>query len=125
MQKDLYNCIKGKTALLAAAGLGPVESSEIDTEGNFESLTFLIDAAAGTTGTFKIKTSDVQGGPYVDAPAADVIGTQGDSIVAGTVKKIAYIGGDRYAVIETDLSVDGVVSAVAVLGNARMTSNND
>ena len=119
-ERDIYNNLKLTEVLAAAApGIGETSTSELDTEG-FGSHIIAVSSVALAAGTFKLQHSDTSGGTFTDCAAEDVLGTQGVALANGEAVKLGYVGGKRYVIAVVDLSADGVVSAVAIQGNAEI-----
>ncbi len=119
-ERDLYNNLKLEEILAAAApGTGDTNSSEIDTQGT-HSLLVEVNSAAPAAGTFKLQHSDTSGSGFVDAPAADVLGSQGVTLVNGEATKLGYVGSKRYVIAVLSLSADGVVGANAISNHSEI-----
>ena len=119
-ERDIYNNLKLTEVLAAAApGIGDAETSELDTEG-FSAHLIAVSSVAAAAGTMKLQHSDTSGSGFADAPAADVLGSQGVAIANGEATKLGYVGGKRYVKAVISLSADGVISAAAIQGKPEI-----
>lgn len=128
--KDLYNDIKISRVIspVSPTGTGTLTGQVIDT-ANFANTTFVIEAGAQTTTGITVTPVVLSGtvtGTLASCAAGELIGTEAAAALSGTagangVKKIGYIGTDRYA--RCDLIVtaaaSGVYAVQAVQAGAR------
>lgn len=129
MNQDMHSNIKVTQGLAAqsVSSNTTVVGSTIDTQG-FESLTFAIQSATLTDGTYTpaLYEDDASGmGTESLVAAADLIGTVALATFAATdghtAKKLGYRGNKRYVrlkVASTGVTTGGAIAAVALLGDA-------
>ena len=122
MIRDLYNNIEvaiSTAPVAATAAGGAVNGTGVDLQG-FDSASVILEMSATGTATGKIQESDAAASGFADAAAADVQGSQGISLVVGSVVKLGYIGAKRYIRSVITPTVDAAaISSVVVKGNAN------
>ena len=121
MNRDLYNNLKidiGIAPIAVTSATASAVGTGSDTQG-FDKFVLTGEMGTNGTGTMKVQESAALGSGYTDAAAADVQGTQGESLVQDDVIKLGYIGSKRYARAHMTVTVgtDGV-SSLSLKGGA-------
>ena len=127
--RDILNSIKVTPAInpgAAITGNAATNGAVIDTQG-FESVTFAVQSGTITDGSFAVKIQEGDQPTLSDASdvvAGDYIGAAISFAAAANnlVKKIGYRGSHRYiraVLTQAGATNGGVMSAVAILGNAH------
>ena len=130
--RDLHNSIEVLVALNQTIinVTGTTNGNVIDryTEDGYESLEFLIHVGANTAGSYTVNVQDGAASDLSDAAdvaAAGLLGAEPtfDSADDNVVKKVGYIGEQRYVRIQIVATVAATgadsISALAVLGHPR------
>ena len=105
MNRDNYNNTKRLEAIPAGAVTGTVTGTQIDTQG-YDAATFSVMADDTTEGTIKLQHSDTDGSGFEDCGSDDVLGTQGEDLVANTPVSLGYVGSKRYVKVIATITAD-------------------
>jgi hypothetical protein len=136
MNKDIKNKIALCPIIDPVAITATTTSDLVDLQ-NFESVAIVVQIGAGSFDgsnylTYKLQEADVTTGTsFTDVATADLVGSfsvvNGTAADANSIQRVGYIGDARYIrLVATETgTVSSVISATAVLGNARELPASD